>query len=50
MKTRTEYLWFETKKRREYIDITDTVEQILARSAIAEGMCLVSAMHITAGV
>lgn len=50
MKSHTEYLWYETKKRREFIDITDTVEEILARSGIAEGMLLVSAMHITAGV
>ena len=50
MKSHTEYLWFETKRRREYIDITDTVEGILKRSAIEEGMLLVSAMHITAGV
>jgi secondary thiamine-phosphate synthase enzyme len=50
VKSHTEYLWFETKRRREYIDITDTVDAILKRSAIQEGMLLVSAMHITAGV
>jgi secondary thiamine-phosphate synthase enzyme len=50
MKSHTEYLWFETKNRREFIDITDKVERILAESGIAEGMLLVSAMHITAGV
>lgn len=50
MKTVTEYLWFETKKKREYLNITPQVEEILMRSAIAEGMALVSAMHITAGV
>ena len=50
MRSHTEYLWFETKKRREYIDITDRVEAILSASGIAEGMLLVSAMHITAGV
>lgn len=50
MKTATEYLWFETRRKREYINITDTVEQIVAKSGIDEGMVLVSAMHITAGV
>jgi secondary thiamine-phosphate synthase enzyme len=50
MKTLTEYLWFETKKPREYINITPEVDAIVRRSAVAEGMALVSAMHITAGV
>lgn len=46
----TEYLWFNTKKTHEYINITDDVDTILRKSAIQEGMILVSAMHITAGV
>jgi secondary thiamine-phosphate synthase enzyme len=46
----TEYLWFNTTKRREYIDITDTVEGIVKKSGVAEGMVLASAMHITAGI
>ncbi|MBL0173707.1 MAG: YjbQ family protein [Ignavibacteria bacterium] len=46
----TEYLTFNTKNKREYINITGDVEQILRRSGIQEGMVLVSAMHITAGV
>jgi secondary thiamine-phosphate synthase enzyme len=46
----TEHLWFNTKKHREYINITSEVEQILAKSGIKDGMILVSAMHITAGV
>ncbi|MBI4809905.1 MAG: YjbQ family protein [Ignavibacteriales bacterium] len=50
MKSKTEYLWFNTKKQREYINITPDVEQIVQRSGIREGMVLVSAMHITAGV
>lgn len=50
MKSHTEYLWFNTKKRREYINITHEVERILDASGINEGMILVSAMHITAGV
>jgi secondary thiamine-phosphate synthase enzyme len=50
MKTLTEYLWFETRERRELVRITDTVAQLVKRAAIREGMVLVSAMHITAGV
>jgi len=50
MKCATEYLWFETAGKREYINITDQVEQIVADSGVDEGMALVSAMHITAGV
>jgi len=43
-------MWFYTKKRREYINITGDVEEVLRKSGIKEGMILVSAMHITAGV
>jgi secondary thiamine-phosphate synthase enzyme len=50
MKTRTEYLWFETKKRREFIRITDQVSEIVRKSEVNEGFVLVSAMHITAAV
>lgn len=50
MKTHTEYLWFNTKKRRDYINITREVESIVRQSSIQEGMVLVSAMHITAAV
>lgn len=50
MKTYTEYLFFETKKKREYINITDKIEGIVEKSTVKEGMVLVSAMHITAGV
>lgn len=50
MKSYTEYLWFNTKKHREYINITGEVETILRKSGIKEGMVLVSAMHITASV
>ena len=46
----TEYLWFNTKKRQEFIRITDEVASIVAKSGVREGMVLVSAMHITAGV
>jgi len=50
MKTATEYLWFNTSRKREYINITQKVADVVARSGIKEGMVLVSAMHITAGV
>ncbi|MDK1030925.1 MAG: secondary thiamine-phosphate synthase enzyme YjbQ [Planctomycetia bacterium] len=50
MKCLTEYLWFETKRHREYINITSEVEDAVAKSGVSEGMVLVSAMHITAGV
>ncbi|MGA9059365.1 MAG: secondary thiamine-phosphate synthase enzyme YjbQ [Terriglobia bacterium] len=50
MKSYTEYLWFNTKKQREFINITDEVEKALKKSQIKEGLILVSAMHITAGV
>lgn len=50
MKFYTEYLWFNTKNKREFINITDKVEEILLKSEIKEGMILVSAMHITAAV
>jgi secondary thiamine-phosphate synthase enzyme len=50
MKSYTEYLWFNTKKHREYINITPEIERILNKSGIKDGMILISAMHITAGV
>lgn len=50
MASHTEYLYFETAKRREYVRITERVREIVARSGIQDGMALVSAMHITAGV
>ena len=50
MKFTTEYLTFNTKKHREYINITGEVEKVLVKSGIKEGFILVSAMHITTGV
>jgi secondary thiamine-phosphate synthase enzyme len=50
MKAYTKYLWFQTARRREYINITAEVEAAVRESGVAEGMALVSAMHITAGV
>jgi secondary thiamine-phosphate synthase enzyme len=46
----TDYLWFNTAKRREIVRITDQVASIVEKSQIKDGMALVSAMHITAGV
>jgi secondary thiamine-phosphate synthase enzyme len=50
MVTLTDYLWFETAHRQEFVRITDEVAAIVARSGVREGMVLVSAMHITAAV
>ncbi len=50
MRSHTEYLTFKTRKHREYVNITPQVEAALQKSGIREGMILVSAMHITAGV
>ncbi len=48
MKSHTHSLWFSTKAQQEIIDITEEVVQQLEQSVIAEGMALVSAMHISA--
>jgi len=50
MLSHTDYLWFNTERKREYINITPDVEEVLAESGIREGLCLVSAMHITASI
>jgi secondary thiamine-phosphate synthase enzyme len=50
MKVHTDYLWFQTKKRQEFVRITDDIARIVAASGVVEGMALVSAMHITASV
>jgi len=50
MKSQTEYLYFNTRSHREYINITEKVDEVIKNSGIQEGMVLVSAMHITAGV
>ena len=50
MKSATEYLWFSTRTRRDYINITGEVEKVVGQSGIKEGLCLVNAMHITASV
>jgi secondary thiamine-phosphate synthase enzyme len=50
MKSATEYLWFNTAREHDYVNITRDVERIVVASGIREGFVLVSAMHITAGV
>ena len=50
MNSFTEYLTFNTKTRRAFVNITPEVEKIVKKSKIQEGLCLVNAMHITASV
>ena len=50
MKSITEHLWFNTKNRIEFINITNKVEELVKKSGIKEGLVLVNAMHITASV
>ena len=46
----TEHLWFETPHRRDYLNVTDQIEELVRKSGVQEGLCLVNAMHITASV
>ena len=46
----TEYLWFNTKTKRAYLNITPQIEELVRKSQVKEGLCLVNAMHITASV
>lgn len=50
MKSYTHYLWFNTKKRQEFVNITPQVEDVIKKSGIKEGLCLINAMHITSSV
>ena len=50
MKSLTEYLTFEVKTRRAFVNITSNIEKLVTKSKIQEGLCLVNAMHITASV
>lgn len=50
MRSHTEYLTFSTKAQSEYLNITDRIADAVAKSSVREGLCLVSAMHITAGI
>ena len=50
MKSLTEYLTFEVKTRRAFVNITSDVRKLVTKSKVQEGLCLVNAMHITASV
>ncbi|MCI4318713.1 MAG: secondary thiamine-phosphate synthase enzyme YjbQ [Thermoplasmata archaeon] len=50
MTSHTEYLWFETRLAREFLNITDKVRTVVKASGVKDGLVLVSAMHITATV
>ncbi|MBI5573781.1 MAG: YjbQ family protein [Elusimicrobia bacterium] len=50
MKSLTEYLWFCTKNKIEFVNITDEVEKLVKKSGVKEGLCLVNAMHITSSI
>lgn len=50
MKNYRKELWFQTKERRDYINITDQVQSAVEESGVQHGLCLVNAMHITASV
>ena len=50
MKHFTQYLWFNTRNRQEFINITSEVGQAVVKSGVKEGLCLVNAMHITSSV
>lgn len=50
MKSHTKHLWFNTKNRIEFINITSKVEEEVKKSGVKEGLVLVNAMHITASV
>ena len=50
MRSYRKELWFNTRQRREFVNITGTIRECLAESGIQEGLCLVNAMHITASV
>ena len=50
MKHLRQELWFNTPHRRDYLNITDQVEELVQKSGVQNGLCLVNAMHITAAV
>jgi secondary thiamine-phosphate synthase enzyme len=50
LKSFTEHLWLEVPNRRGFINITSKIEELVQRSGVTEGLCLVNAMHITASV
>jgi len=50
MKHYTEYLWFNTKNRYQFLNITPSIEEAVAKSGVKEGLCLVNSMHITSSI
>ena len=50
MKSLTEHLWFHVRARRGFVNITEQIVELVGRSGVREGLCLVNAMHITASV
>ena len=50
MRSATEYVFFETRQKRELVNITHRLAEAVAKSGVKEGLCLVSAMHITSGI
>ena len=50
MKSLTEHLWFEVPNRRGFVNITCPIEELVRKSGVKEGLCLVNTMHITASV
>jgi secondary thiamine-phosphate synthase enzyme len=50
MKAFTEYLWFQTPERKALVNITEEVNALVAKSGVKDGLCLINAMHITAGI
>jgi secondary thiamine-phosphate synthase enzyme len=50
VKTQTDYLWFNTRNKKELVNITDDIAKMVSKSGIKDGMVLASAMHITAGI
>ena len=50
MKAHTEYLWYTTKKKTDFINITDQIETVIENSNLQEGLVLINPMHITAAV
>ena len=50
MKSSTNYLQFNTRSRHDLINVTDQIEALVKESGVKEGLCLVSAMHITAAI
>ena len=49
MLSHTDYLWFQTPERHALVNITERVAEIVGASKVQEGLCLVSALHITSG-